>query len=126
MTDYYKKQLAQAFGSNLKVQFSSDTGKSNWLNINLDSIEAIEQLLENQKEAIINNLGYEGAERQRKHKIGLAIAMLLGVKRCVDNDTRFDTAIGNKTPIGLYETIKSLLKDNPNNSRYAELFRDYE
>ena len=63
-------------------------------------------------------------ENQRKHEIGLAITRLLDVKRCSDNDTRFYTAIGTKTPIGIYETIKSLLNDDPDSPRYSELFKD--
>ena len=44
MTTYYKDQLAKLSGD-IKVKFTSSDGLTNWLNINLDSIEEIEHFL---------------------------------------------------------------------------------
>lgn len=124
MTTYYTDQLKQLTGENLKVQFLDDSGKTKWLNINLDSIAAIVSFLDNKQKIIVETIpGSGGHERWKKHQIGLAIAALTGIERNRDNDTRFNTPVGDKTPIGLYETVKELLADNPDNPRYKELFR---
>ena len=56
MTDYYKKQLDSVKGNFKKVCFTSDNGETNWLNLNLDSIAAIESFLAAAKQAIIQEI----------------------------------------------------------------------
>ena len=44
--EYYKSQLQRlSFDRSLKIQVCDDKAKTNWLNLNLDSIEALEQFL---------------------------------------------------------------------------------
>lgn len=127
MTNYYTKQLNDLKdGDYLKVKFTCDNAQSNWLNINLESIEAIENFLADVKAQLIAAIpGSHQSEQWEKHQIGLALAKLLGAKRNRDNDTRFDTPIGDKTPIGIYETVKAVMADNPADPRYTELFPPY-
>ena len=52
--DYYKAQLQRlSTDRSLKIQLCDDKAKTNWLNINLDSIEALEQFLAQVKAARI-------------------------------------------------------------------------
>lgn len=48
MTTYYKRQIEQiqpADEHGYKLQISSSAGSTNWINLNLDSIEALETFL---------------------------------------------------------------------------------
>jgi hypothetical protein len=56
---------------------------------------------------------------QEKIKRGRLIAKVLNLKSHSyygddDNNIRYDTSWGNKTPLGLYETIQRLLTDDVN------------
>ena len=123
MTDYYTKQLAQITGENKAFTILSDAGDTDILKLNLESIAALQQWLDVEKNRIIdsleiNHLSYD----QRRHNIGLALAKLTGIKRDEINQDHYYTPIGSRTPIGLYETIKSVLNDSPEYPRYEELF----
>lgn len=58
--------------------------------------------------------------REDRAKIGTAIARLLGAQQ--KDNGRYDTPIGDKTPLGLYEVVAALMEDDPDHPRYHELF----
>lgn len=125
--NYYTKQLQQVTGDYRKIKVTSDNGESNWLNINLESIEALQAFLDAEKNRILDESpACHMSYNRRRHNTGLALAKLTGIKRNSDDTTVFNTPIGTKTPIGLYETVKAILADNPESPRYDELFPNHK
>lgn len=59
----------------------------------------------------------DGENNRYKHEIGLAITKLFNLE--VDN-FKYNTAIGTKTPIGIYNTVKRIIDDNQ--PRMHEIF----
>ena len=50
-------------------------------------------------------------DNKYKHQLGLRYANILMLKRDPEDDTRFLTSWGNKTPIGIYEVIHRFVRD---------------
>lgn len=70
--------------------------------------------------AAVNEEPKEVSDEENSLK-GAAIMRLMG--KSLNSNGRIDTPIGDKTPLGLYNTIKGVMADDPANPRYTELFR---
>lgn len=120
MTNYYSDQLAQIIGDYKKIKITSDSGDTNFLSINLDSIEALQAWLDTEKNRILDELpACNLTQAERETRTGQALLALFG--KSLKNG-RIDTPIGDKTATGIYHTVKAILADSPECPRYDELF----